>query len=129
MRSFGQSDGDKNPDLTLCASTRACEHKSLCTSCSLDISKLKKATPNRPSSAARSAMEYAIDYAKKRRAFGSKISNFEAIQFKIAAMYQKVETARLPVAELGPAVEAEALRLDSRPFAEQAWAWGIAPVS
>ncbi len=47
--------------------------------------------------AARSAMEYAIDYAKKRRAFGSKISNFEAIQFKLAEMYQKVETARLLV--------------------------------
>ena len=47
--------------------------------------------------AARSAMEYAIDYAKKRRAFGTKISNFEAIQFKIAEMYQKVETSRLLV--------------------------------
>ena len=45
--------------------------------------------------AARSAMEYAIDYAKKRRAFGSKIANFQAIQFKIAEMYQKVETSRL----------------------------------
>ena len=45
--------------------------------------------------AARSAMEYAIDYAKKRKSFGSKISNFQAIQFKIAEMYQKIETARL----------------------------------
>lgn len=45
--------------------------------------------------AARSAMEYAIDYVKKRRAFGTKIVNFQAIQFKIAEMYQKVETARL----------------------------------
>lgn len=45
--------------------------------------------------AARSAMEYAIDYAKKRRAFGDRIANFQAIQFKIAEMYQKVETARL----------------------------------
>jgi acyl-CoA dehydrogenase len=45
--------------------------------------------------AARSAMEFAIDYAKKRKAFGTKISNFQAIQFKIAEMYQKVETARL----------------------------------
>lgn len=45
--------------------------------------------------AARSAMEFAIDYAKKRRAFGTRISNFEAIQFKIAEMYQKVETSRL----------------------------------
>ena len=47
--------------------------------------------------AARSAMEYAIDYAKKRRAFGAKIGNFQAIQFKIAEMYQKVETSRLLV--------------------------------
>jgi len=45
--------------------------------------------------AARSAMEYALDYAKKRRAFGSTISDFQAIQFKLAEMYQKVETARL----------------------------------
>jgi acyl-CoA dehydrogenase len=45
--------------------------------------------------AARSAMEYSIDYVKKRRAFGTKIVNFQAIQFKIAEMYQKVETARL----------------------------------
>ena len=45
--------------------------------------------------AARSAMEFAIDYAKKRRAFGSQIVNFQAIQFKIAEMYQKVETSRL----------------------------------
>jgi acyl-CoA dehydrogenase len=45
--------------------------------------------------AARSAMEFAIDYAKKRRAFGSKILNFQAIQFKIAEMYQKIETSRL----------------------------------
>ena len=47
--------------------------------------------------AARSAMEFAIDYAKKRRAFGTKIGNNQAIQFKIAEMYQKVETARLLV--------------------------------
>jgi acyl-CoA dehydrogenase len=45
--------------------------------------------------AARSAMEHAIDYAKKRRAFGAAISSFQAIQFKLADMYQKVETARL----------------------------------
>ncbi len=46
---------------------------------------------------ARSAMEFAIDYTKKRRAFGSKIANFQAIQHKIAEMYQKVETSRLLV--------------------------------
>jgi acyl-CoA dehydrogenase len=47
--------------------------------------------------AARSAMEFAIDYVKKRQAFGAKIQNFEAVQFKIAEMYQKVETSRLLV--------------------------------
>ncbi|MBU1713957.1 MAG: acyl-CoA dehydrogenase family protein [Proteobacteria bacterium] len=47
--------------------------------------------------AARSAMEYAISYAKKRRAFGTNLSNFQAIQFKLAEMYQKVETSRLLV--------------------------------
>jgi len=47
--------------------------------------------------AARSAMEFAIDYAKKRQAFGMKLQNFEAIQFKIAEMYQKMETSRLLV--------------------------------
>jgi acyl-CoA dehydrogenase len=47
--------------------------------------------------AARSAMEFAIDYAKKRKAFGVKIGNFQAIQHKIADMFQKTETARLLV--------------------------------
>jgi acyl-CoA dehydrogenase len=46
---------------------------------------------------ARSAMEYAMDYAKKRRAFGSRIGDFQAIQHKIGEMYQKVETSRLLV--------------------------------
>lgn len=46
---------------------------------------------------ARSAMEFAIDYAKKRRAFGAKIGDFQAIQHKIAEMYQKVATSRLLV--------------------------------
>lgn len=47
--------------------------------------------------AARSAMEYAMDYAKKRRTFGKPVSSYQAIQFKIAEMVQKVETARLLV--------------------------------
>ncbi len=45
--------------------------------------------------AARAALEYALDYAKKRRAFGMELSAFQAIQFKLAEMYQKVETSRL----------------------------------
>jgi acyl-CoA dehydrogenase len=46
---------------------------------------------------ARSAMDYAIHYAKSRRAFGHHLQSYEAIQFKIAEMYQKVETSRLLV--------------------------------
>ena len=45
--------------------------------------------------AARAATEYSIDYVKKRQAFGMKIAQFQAIQFKLAEMFQKVETARL----------------------------------
>ncbi|MHA1791357.1 MAG: acyl-CoA dehydrogenase family protein [Promethearchaeota archaeon] len=45
--------------------------------------------------AARSAMEFAIDHAKKRRAFGQKLSAFQNTAFKIAEMYQKIETMRL----------------------------------
>jgi acyl-CoA dehydrogenase len=45
--------------------------------------------------AARAAMEYALDYAKKRKTFGMNIKDYQAIQFKLADMFQKVETARL----------------------------------
>ena len=44
---------------------------------------------------ARSAMEYAIDYAKKREVFGRPIEKYQAIQFKIADMYKDIEAARL----------------------------------
>ena len=47
--------------------------------------------------AARSAFEYALDYIKKRRAFGFQIMNFQITQKKIAEMYQKIETSRLLV--------------------------------
>lgn len=47
--------------------------------------------------AARSAMEYALDYAKKRKTFGAGINSYQAIQFKLAEMYQRVETSRLLV--------------------------------
>ncbi len=45
--------------------------------------------------AARAAFEYALDYARKRKTFGTALRNYQAIQFKLAEMYQKVETARL----------------------------------
>jgi len=44
---------------------------------------------------ARSAMEYAIDYAKKRETFGRPLENYQMIQFKIAEMYKNIEAARL----------------------------------
>lgn len=44
---------------------------------------------------ARSAMEYVIDYAKKRETFGRPIANYQAIQFKIAEMYKNIEASRL----------------------------------
>jgi len=45
--------------------------------------------------AGRSVMEFAIEYAKKRHAFSRAIGDYQAIQFKIAEMYQKLETSRL----------------------------------
>jgi len=44
---------------------------------------------------ARSAMEYAMDYAQKRHTFGRPIINYQAIQFKIADMYKDIEASRL----------------------------------
>jgi len=44
---------------------------------------------------ARSAMEYSIDYIRKREAFGRPIERYQAIQFKIAEMYKDIEAARL----------------------------------
>lgn len=45
--------------------------------------------------AARAALDYALNYAKIRKAFGLSIKDYQAIQFKLAEMHQKVETARL----------------------------------
>ena len=44
---------------------------------------------------ARSAMEYSIDYANKREAFGHPIGNYQVIQEKIANMYKDIEAAKL----------------------------------
>jgi acyl-CoA dehydrogenase len=44
---------------------------------------------------ARSAMEYAINYAKQRDAFEHKISSFQAIQDMVADMYARIEAMRL----------------------------------
>ncbi len=44
---------------------------------------------------ARAAMEYAREYVNKRKAFGQKLRDFQAIQFKLAEMYVKIEASRL----------------------------------
>lgn len=45
--------------------------------------------------AARAAMNYAKNYAKERKQFGQPIANFQGIQFMLADMAVKIETARL----------------------------------
>ncbi len=44
---------------------------------------------------ARSAMEFAINYAKQRHAFGKRISSYQAIQTMVADMYARIEAMRL----------------------------------
>ena len=44
---------------------------------------------------ARVAMEYAREYVNKREAFAQKLRDFQVIQFKLAEMYMKIETARV----------------------------------
>ncbi|MCI0475391.1 MAG: acyl-CoA dehydrogenase family protein [Anaerolineales bacterium] len=46
---------------------------------------------------ARAAMEASIKFAKERQQFGQAIGNFQAIQFMLADMAIKIETARLAV--------------------------------
>jgi acyl-CoA dehydrogenase len=43
----------------------------------------------------RAAMEYAREYVNRREAFGEKLRKFEAIQFKLAEMYVKLEASRM----------------------------------
>ena len=46
---------------------------------------------------ARASMEAAVKFAKERQQFGQAIANFQGIQFMLADMAMKVETARLSV--------------------------------
>jgi alkylation response protein AidB-like acyl-CoA dehydrogenase len=46
---------------------------------------------------ARAALDLALDYARKRHAFGRPISDFQAIQFKLADMATDLDAARLMV--------------------------------
>jgi alkylation response protein AidB-like acyl-CoA dehydrogenase len=43
------------------------------------------------------AYELALKYSKERKAFGKSISEHQGIQFKLAEMYMKIETARLMI--------------------------------
>ncbi len=44
---------------------------------------------------AQGCMDLSLEYAKERHAFGQPISQFQAIQFKLAAMASEIEAARL----------------------------------
>lgn len=46
---------------------------------------------------AEGAFERALSYSKERRQFGNPISDLQAIQFKLADMYARIETSRLVV--------------------------------
>jgi len=63
---------------------------------------------------AQAAYEKALQYAKDRKQFGRSISNFQAIQFKLADMAMKIELARNMV------YKAAWLKDQGRPFGKEA---------
>lgn len=63
---------------------------------------------------ARGAMEAAIAYAKERKAFNQSISEFQAIQFKIANMEMEIELARTYI------YKAAWLKDEGRPYSKEA---------
>jgi len=63
---------------------------------------------------AQAAFEKARDYAKVRQQFGSRLSSFQAIQFKLADMAMKIELARNMV------YKAAWLKDQGRPFTKEA---------
>lgn len=63
---------------------------------------------------ARAAYEKALQYAKERKQFGKSISQFQAIQFKLADMAMKIELARNMV------YKAAWLKDQGRPFSKEA---------
>ncbi len=62
----------------------------------------------------RAAYEAALAYSKERRAFGSTIADFQAIQFKLADMATELDAARLLI------YRAAALKDAGRPFSKEA---------
>ncbi|MCP3030820.1 acyl-CoA dehydrogenase [Halobacillus sp. A1] len=63
---------------------------------------------------AQAALDKALAYAKERKQFGQSISNFQAIQFKLADMAMEVELARNMV------MKAAWLKDQGKPFAKEA---------
>lgn len=63
---------------------------------------------------AQAAFDKALDYAKQRQAFGQSISNFQAIQFKLADIAMQIELARTMV------YKAAWLKDKGRPFSKEA---------
>lgn len=63
---------------------------------------------------AEGAFERALSYSKERRQFGNPISDLQAIQFKLADMYARIETSRLVV------YRAAWLKDNNKPFAAEA---------
>jgi alkylation response protein AidB-like acyl-CoA dehydrogenase len=62
----------------------------------------------------RAALEHAVDYAKKREAFGRAIHEFQAVSFRLADAKLRLEQARLMT------LHAAALADDGRPFSTEA---------
>lgn len=58
---------------------------------------------------AQAALDKAIDYAKERKAFGSRIADFQALQFKLADMATDLEAARSFLWRAAAALDAKAL--------------------
>jgi alkylation response protein AidB-like acyl-CoA dehydrogenase len=71
---------------------------------------------------ARAALEHALAYANEREQFGTKIREFEAIQFKLAEMATRVEAARGLVerAATSPSTKASSM---AKLFASQTAMW------
>ena len=63
---------------------------------------------------ARGAMEEAVAYAKERKAFNQSLSDFQAIQFKIANMEMEIELARTYI------YKAAWLKDQGRPYSKEA---------
>jgi alkylation response protein AidB-like acyl-CoA dehydrogenase len=63
---------------------------------------------------ARAGMEAALNYARERKAFGQSISEFQAIQFKLANMEMEIELARTYI------YKAAWLKDQGRPFNKEA---------